>query len=99
MKKIVMSVVLMIGSICFADVNLKSQSLEDVKSILSDNRFQVVVGQAEISSIQNLGRRHYLVNFGTCSLTVAVVSTCAPMPGGPCASEVRFDSSSVVCLP
>ena len=85
--------------ILFSAHALANQSAKDIRAILTDSEFQRVVADSEILSIINDGGRRYNVVHGACSTQVEVRSNCAPIPGGPCAEQVVFDSSSTTCLP
>lgn len=76
-----------------------SQSLQDMRAILNSEVIKNVVAETEVKSVTNLGKRRYTILFGSCAANVNVVSTCAPIPGGPCVDEVKLDPSQVNCLP
>ncbi len=94
-----MKYLLMLGCLFMGSLAIANQSADDIKTISTDGKVRELIGENEIGSIVNNGQRNYDITFGTCAVKVDVLSTCAPMPGGPCDSEVRFNSGSVNCLP
>lgn len=76
-----------------------NESADDILSILTDSTVQNMLGDSEIKSITHMGQRRYQILFSSCSVQVSVVSVCAPMPGGPCSSEVKLNPAMVNCLP
>ncbi|MCB0347343.1 MAG: hypothetical protein KDD37_00835 [Bdellovibrionales bacterium] len=92
-------ILLIISSILFFSVAQASQSSDDITAILQDARVIHLMGDAEIRNITNLNGRRYELAFGNCIVHIRVSSICAPMPGGPCATEISWDSGSVSCLP
>lgn len=94
-----MKFLLIIGFIFIGQFAMANQSADDIKTILNDGKVKALIGEGEISSIVNKGQRNYGIMFADCAVIVNVLSACAPIPGGPCAAEVRFNSGSVSCLP
>lgn len=95
MKNIIIGITLLFVSLA----TFANASNGDILSILTDNAVQNMLGDSEIESITYMGQRRYQILFSSCSVQVSVVSTCAPMPGGPCSREVKFNSAMVNCLP